>query len=253
MVPLVVAFLLLPRGGLAREGPRPPCYGVPSPAAAAVGPMPHVQVWYGTDFPNGWQPPACIGWQARPFVLMVAVAGRFRAAAGVKEILGRLGAVSRFTSIRYWSVTRGRWTDLVDKAHALSGPSAEHARGDFSPEELSAGSTLYFWQHENSPAGGLVYRLSVRERTRDRLVFATANAHEVRFLLLPLFAPDAYQAVYFLDHEENGVWRYYGILRVGGRPIGPVERFRRSYINRVVAIYRYLAGFATDGAPPGAP
>jgi hypothetical protein len=234
--------------------PVPACADAgPNPAYGDVGPTPSVKVWYGSDFEKQWRPPACLKWRPMDVAVVVATAGRFHEAGGIEAILSRFAGVSRLTTMKYWSVTRQVWRQLVPQAHALSGPDRASRRGDFSPSELTQGVRFHYWQRENSPADDVVYRVEVRTRSADALTLAFENATPVRFLLLPLFDAGEYQFVYFLAREDGDIWRYYSLLRTAGS-LGILGRdHAASFINRAVAVFRYIAGMAGDSAPPAAP
>jgi Family of unknown function (DUF6675) len=250
---VVLLALLLSWPSVARtEGIRPPCGTSPWPPFAAVATPPAVEVWTQDDTGSQWEPPACTGWDAGRFNLAVAVSGRFREPGGIETILSRFGAVSRWTGVRYWSVSRKRWQGLVEDAHALDGPDGKRRRGDFAPEEMRPGRDLYFSQ-TNSGSGSVVYRLRVRERSADRLVLETENVTAVRVLAMPIFSPGDLRTLYFFERSPPDAWSYYSLAGVD-RGSNPVAQGREaSYVNRAVAIFRHVAGLPTDQEPPAAP
>lgn len=235
------------------EPPTPPCAGPAQPPYSAVVGRPEVVVWFQNEGDAGWTPPACTGWKGDHFTVLVATAGRFRHAGDGDDLLGRMGAISGFEAIRYWSVTRGRWNDLVSRAYAVEGAAGEARRADFSLAEMQVGRRLYFRQIENTPAGDVVYGIRIAERAPGRLVVAVENAGPISWLLLPLFDPGGHQFLYYFEREAPGRWRYYSLARARLKwsfPfLGPVE----SYINRAVAVFRHLTGIPTDREPPPAP
>jgi hypothetical protein len=243
------ALLLASAGSAAQDGPRPPCAAAPSPAYAEAGGRPAVRVWTGGD----WLPPPCTGWNAAPFRALVATAGRFRHAGDAEELLARLGAVSTLIDVRYWSVAEGRWANLITEASALHGPDAVARRPDFTAEELARGEDRYFLQDDNRSTGAVVYRLRVRELSRDGLVAATENVTPLRYLLLPLAGPGDLQSVHFFQRLLPDEWGYYGLARTGTDASGLLEGRTASYVNRAVALFRHLAGIPTDLEPPVAP
>jgi hypothetical protein len=115
---------------------RPPCGVSPWPPYAEVSGPPRVEVWRETDTGSRWAPPACTGWAPGRFDLVVVVSGHFRGDDRVETLLSRFGAVSRWTGVRYWSVSNRRWKDLILDAHALSGPDGKQRRGDFTPDDM---------------------------------------------------------------------------------------------------------------------
>jgi hypothetical protein len=251
---LAVLFsAVVPSAALADPGPHLPCQaGTVIPLFAPSGPLPAYRIWYGDDFPGGWTPPACTPWEKKPFAILVATAGRFHEPGGIEAVAARFARISSLSSVRYWSVTRQRWRGLIEDAHALSGPDPAGLRGDFTAAELRPSATLFFRQQENTPAGDVIYRLTVHERNADRLVVTTENALPVRFLLLPLFGPGDYQTLFVIEREDEGHWRYYSLLRVAGSFETMLRDHAASYINRAVAIFRHIAGLPTDAEPPAA-
>ena len=247
------ALFLLTAGGLAADGPRPPCGAAPAPAYAGPGSMPAVRVWDGDEAARTWRPPACTGWAPRASRTLVATAGRLDQGAGAQDLLRRFGAVSALTTIRYWSVTDGRWEQLFSSANALSGPNPEAVRPDFRPADLASGTDLYLAQADNRSSGEVVYRLSVREQGPTRLVVALENVSTMRYLFLPLAGPGDLQSLYFLDREPSGAWDYYGLMRITADASSLLAGHAASYVNRAVALFRFLAGLRTDQPPVPAP
>jgi hypothetical protein len=250
---LCAVLLLLPGGGMAQGGPRPPCGGEPSPAYAEPAGSAVVRVWDAGELDAGWTPPACTGWRPLPFRTLVAAAARFRHQGAAEELLERLGAISALRTIRYWSATDKRWLGLITDASALEGPDASRRRPDFGAAEMRVGADLYFAQHDNRATGEVVYRLRFREIAPDRLVAETENVGAVRYLFVPLAGPGDLQAVYFLDRLAPDVWGYYGLARTGAGASPLLEGHEASYVNRAVALFRHLAGLPTDQGPPAAP
>lgn len=245
--------------GAAAEGvPAPPCAGE-SLEYAPVGESPIVRIWTGNAELADWAPPACIGWSPVRLLVAVETAGRFRHEGDTAGILARFGAISRLTEILYWSHTRGEWRPLVPEASALSSNDAGDRRGDFEVRELAAGTDAFFWQHENTPAGDVVYRMRVLELAPDRLMLALENANTVR-QRVKLFDPGEYQFLYAVEREAGDVWRYYALMR-SAAPSNPLialvwavlDDGGPSYINRTVAQFRHIAGIPTDTEPPAAP
>jgi len=231
---------------------RPPCGVSPWPPYAEVSGPPRVEVWKETDTGSRWDPPACTGWAPGRFDLVVVVSGHFRGDDRVETLLSRFGAVSRWTGVRYWSVSNKRWKDLIVDAHALSGADGKQRRGDFTADEMKPNRDLYFRQTITG-SGPVVYRVRVREVVSDRLVLETENVSTVRAVGLPLFKPGDFRTLYFLERSSPGVWRYYSLAGVdrGSNPL--TQGHEASYINRAIAIFRYLAGLRTDQEPPAAP
>jgi hypothetical protein len=103
---LLVAFLALwvatAAHGEERAGlPLPPCAGGPEPPYPQVDGTPTVAVRFAEKGDETWSPPACTGWRPGRFTVLVATAGRFRHDGDADGLLRRLGAISRYTTIRY--------------------------------------------------------------------------------------------------------------------------------------------------------
>ena len=237
---------------IAQPSPVPPC-GVEAvfPAYPEVDGAPKVEVWEREGLGAKWIPPACTGWKDPGFAMLVVTAGRFRIPSGVTGLLRRIGAISELEGIRYWSTTHQSWRTLITSATALEGSTGGHHRKDFSPDELSAGRTLYFEQEDNL-TGKATYQLQVRSVSPDRMVFDTTNISTMRYMFLPIFHPGEVQSIYFLDHEDDDVWRFYSMSRTGPKASSLATGHDASSINRAVALYRHLAGIPTDQEPPAA-
>jgi hypothetical protein len=235
--------------GLAEPGPQPPCGGEATPAYPDLEHSPAFKVWDRSSNSRKWMPPACLGWSAPGFVTLVTTVARFRYSGGVSELLGRVGAISQLTGIRYWSTTRQHWAPLIVSASALAGPEGTHHRQDFSLPELTQGSTLYYQQSDNT-SGKATSQLRIVTVSTDRLIFETENITAMRYLLVPIFPPHEFQAIYFLERESPEVWRYYSIGRTGKDASGLAAGHDASTMNRAMAFFRYLVGIPTDQEPP---
>ena len=232
-------------------GPVVPCGDV-LPAFPAPGDPPTIDIWYGDDL-GIWAPPPCTGWDAIDFNVLIATAGRFEHSGPLSNILSRLGAVSDMRGVQYWSHTREVWRLLILDANALNSPNPDDIREKFSDADLVPGRDLFLWQHENTPAGQLVFRLNVLERTADRAVLALENTDPLKYLFLTVFEAGEYQFLYFFERESGNSWRYFSLVRVGAGFNPLVREGGPSYINRSVAMYRHFAGIPTDRDPPAAP
>jgi len=74
----------------------------------------------------------------------------------------------------------------------------------------------------------------------------------MRYLLVPIFPPHEFQAIYFLERESPEVWRYYSLGRTGKDANGLAAGHDASTMNRAMAFFRYLVGIPTDQEPPAA-
>ena len=199
---------------------------------------------------TGWAPPACLGWGAAAPTLLVAITGRLHEAGGATALLARFGAISRLGGMRYWSVTDQTWQTLIVDAFAVTDPGGQSRRGDFRPDEMAAGVSLYAAERDGRAADAVIYRMQVIERSADRVVVSVMNASPVRAFKVTLFAPGALRTTYFLDRLGPNEWGFYGLwgvttgLLTGGHAA--------SSINRAMALYRHFAGIPDDQEPPAA-
>jgi hypothetical protein len=83
-------------------------------------------------------------------------------------------------------------------------------------------------------------------------VIATENVTAVRKLILTMFAPGELQSTYFLERRSPGVWTYYSLSRTSPDANPLARGHAASYLNRAVALFRYVAGIPTDQEPPAA-
>jgi hypothetical protein len=229
------------------------CGGTPPPLAyPPVGAAPAVGTWTGA---NVTVSPTAEGCRANtPYVphLTVSVAGRFRGAYEVDDLLTRFGAVSELLAVRYWSVSDRSWRPLVSSATALVGSAAGAPRGNFSAEELRSGRSVYLAQRDSRAASEAVYRLRVRECTRNRLVVETESTTPIRWWGVTLFSPGDVQSLYVLERADDGVWSYSSATTIVGA-LWITASHDKSYINRLVALYRHTAGIPSETEPPAAP
>ena len=237
----------------AAGAPHAPCEAEVFPEFPEVDAPPEVRVWFEGDIEGGWTPAACTGWDKQDFTVLVALAGRFHDESGIQGFLGRVAAISDLSSMKYWSTTRKRWRELVADAYALDGPDKALRRPDFSIEELTSGTNLYYWQRERSPADNIIYVVRLRETGAQRIIVDMENALPVKRFLVTLFEPGQHQLIHILEDYGEGDWNYYSLMRSRAEISALVRGRDASFINRAVAIYRYLAGIPTDQEPPAAP
>jgi hypothetical protein len=244
-------LVLLALAGAARAQGEPslPCAAPARGEFPAIGEPPRIRIWKGAA-PD--QPPTpCVGWP--PAKLVIALAGRFRSDGSTDAVLARLGAVSTLAGIRYWSVTDGQWTTLIETATALDAPDPTQPRRDFDVAEMKSGRDLFLAQKDNRSSGAVVYRLRVLEAGTERLTLEIENVTALRFFLLRLFAPGEIKSLYVVDRHGADAWNYYALTWIGRDAAGAAEDYEKSYVNRAAAFFRHIAGIPTDQEPPAAP
>jgi hypothetical protein len=242
----IIALLTVQLFGTAdaAEWLRPPCGGSPVPAYPVATGSPTVQ----SQTVTGWTPPTCLSWDGPTPTLLVAIAGRLHEAGGADALLARIGAVSRLTGMRYWSVTEQAWQTLIQDAVAVTDAAGTKRRDDFRPEELQTGVSRYSAQHDSRSSGVVIYRMRVTARTPERIVLSVVNVSPVRASLVTLFRPGELQAAYFLDRLGPDDWGYYSLWGVTTSLL--TSGHTASSINRAVAFYRHFVGIPPDQEPP---
>jgi hypothetical protein len=236
------------------QGPMPPCGVTPNPDYAAPGAPPTIKLWHADEIDASWQPQACIPWASGTFSLMVTLAGQFDSTADVDSLLDRIGAISTLTDTRYWSVTDRAWKSLFERATALTGPTSDQPRRDFTAAELRDGHDHYFLEKDNRLGAAVIERLTVLAAADDRIVFETVNVTPMKFLLVTVYPPGAFHTIYFLSRRTAAQWNFYSLQYAGSdRSLLTALVPQDSYINRANALFRHLAGIPTDREPPAAP
>ena len=191
----------------------------------------------------------CLHWGGGKMRLAVALAATLNATS-LDELLVRFGALSRYKSIRFWSVMYETWDDFVDSSGFVDGPEGQQVLPDYAPADYVTGRDFYYF--EASRAGRTIHRMTVRKRSADRIEIATENITPIRFAMATLFEPGALQSVTFFDRRSSSEWGYFQTIGVGLGSSFITVQSTSPYINRLTALYRYLAGIPTDRDPPAA-
>ncbi len=249
---VLIALLAVAPAAFAQTTPEalpvPPCAGEPSPAYPAPGPMPEVRVWRDAEL-NGMRFPACVGFGSLEPNSLIATAGRFESAGGVAAVAERLARISALTAIRYYSVRDSRWKQLFVDAYALGAapsPGTDEARRtDFNADDIETGRILRFSQEENAILSPVTYRLTVIERTQDRLIYTIVNESAAKALFFRAGEPGDFRQYYEIEREAENLWRYYSLAAARIRT-GPFSLPSQSFINRAIAYYRHIAGYSTE-------
>jgi hypothetical protein len=235
------------------DGPvSPPCEGdMTQPPYAPVGAPPNVTIWEGMRRSASPTISSCLTWPSAQTQKLVAVAGTFQATDGSDTLISRFGDVSGLKLVRYWSTTEQAWRPLLLAATAVTSKTGGLPRGNFTSAELENGQDVYLSQRDGRVARDVIYRMRLRVHKPDRLVIETENVTPVSWFTLTLFKPGDLRTTYFLEHRSGGTWSYYALTTIAsGKWL--TAGHDKSYINRAVAMYRYLAGIPTDLEPPPA-
>lgn len=229
---------------------RPPCEGTPQPAYGKAGGPPAIMVWPESSLnKTAWAAAPCLHWGGGKMRMAVALAATLNASS-LDELLGRFGALSQYKSIRFWSVMYETWDDFVASSGFVNGPEGQQVVPDHAPADYVAGRDFYYF--ETSRAGRTIHRMTVRKRSADRIEVATENITPIRFAMATLFEPAALQSVTFFDRRGSSEWGYFQTIGVGLGSSFITVQSTSPYINRLTALYRYLAGIPTDRDPPAA-
>ena len=225
----------------------PPCGTEPTSPFGVLNGPPQAGIWTADELhKENWRPAACLDWSGES-KLVTAVASRF---AADHDVPSRLGAVSAWPNIRYWSISKQHWLPLVLAASAVD--TAGHRLGDIPLAGLPAGrDSLFVERDENT--GEATYRMRVLERSNGRIVVSTENVTPITISVLTAFEPGALQTVTFVTRESGTHWSTYQISRVGSGGSSLVLRHKGSFLNRLEAVRRHLAGRATDQDLPLSP
>lgn len=237
------------------EMPQPPCRGDAPLPAFPTGTEVNVATWQSGKIEGGWVPRACTYWEdtrGDGHQTVVALTGRISLAAGQgsQELLSQMGAVSRRSELRYWSIEDRDWRPLVTSASALDSPEPRPSRADFSADELGNRRDHYYVQRNARSASNVVYRMRVREISADRLVVQTENVSRIRVNSLLNLQPGALQAAHYFQRLSPTSWGYYSLTRTTENGRIYSAESPASCVNRAVAFYRLLAGIPTDRDPP---
>jgi uncharacterized protein DUF6675 len=162
------------------------------------------------------------------------------------NVFDRARDVSAWPSVRYWSVSTQSWRPLVLAVTAVD--SAGRREGN-APQSLAGGRDSLFVERDEN-GGETTYRMRVLERSDHRMVVATDNVTPIKIAFVTAFEPGALQTVTFVQKEVGNSWSTYQIARVGGGGSSMASKHKGSFLNRLEAIRRYLAGQPTDQQPP---
>lgn len=222
----------------------------PPPNYAPLGAEPNVRLLKDTRPPVLPAGRGCGGIVIPEFGSYVEVAGTFRMTNGKESLLSRIGNISNLTQVRYWSITSHAWRQLISAATALT--QSRHPRKDFTAIELENGTDLFLSQTDNRSTSSVTYKMRLRDGGPRSLVLDVENISPVRWWLLTLYDPGELHSVYILHQDSAEIWTYYSLTVIGSGHSLPSAN-DKSYINRVVALYRHYTGARTDSEPPPAP
>ena len=197
-VGVVLALLSLAQPVAAGQMPQPSCAGAPYPTFGPVDGPPAVEVWRGNDL-TGWEPPACIGFAPLDRDTVVTTAGRFHESGGAAAIAERLAHISARLDMKTYSVRDQRYKLLYKSAFALADGQDEARRTDFSGADIASGRAIRFYEEENNLLEGTAYRLTVRERSENRIVYSIVNESPLTTWIMTVVRPGELRQLYVLE------------------------------------------------------
>jgi hypothetical protein len=243
MYRLLVAALLTTLPVAANAGPVPPCAGAPTPSFGEVDGPPQWRIWSADELrADGWQPAACIGW-AGDTKLTGAVASRFRSGS---DVFQRLLDVAAWPRIKYWSVSKQGWQPLAVSVSAFTTAGAQRLPVGSS---LAAGQAYQFTERDEN-GGDIIYRLRILRHDQEHLVVTTENVTPIRIAIITAFEPSSLQTATFVQRIAADQWSTYQVTRVSAGANSLVLGHKGSFINRLEAVRRYIAGVVEDQQPP---
>jgi hypothetical protein len=250
-----LAFMALNNAASAASSVTTPCHGTTLSPFPDPGSPPVIRMFTQSEL-RGWRPAECTGFSPLDVNSVVVTVGRFRLHGGVDVVAGRLARVSALSSIKYYPDDEDGWRRLFNASYALGDGAIDALlrRPDFQADDIQPGRTLRYWLEENSLLRPAAYRLTVRERSPDRLVYSIVNESDIRALFVRAIDAGEMRQLYVIERDPDyeDVWRFSGIVDARSQA-GPFSLPARSYISRAAAYYRYMAGIPTDLEPPVAP
>jgi hypothetical protein len=217
-----------------------PCASPTWPAPSALGSPPSVATWHSQQFPRDWQFPRCTGWDAGRFESFAAVSGTFND-PDVDAIAGRIGAISSYRGMRYWSVTDRRFEVLITDAFAVDGPNPGARRADFTPAEMRAGRELFFVEQDNRSSSPILYRMKIVAHDAGRLIIDFVNVSRVSKLFLTIFDPGDLRTALFVSARGGDTWQCYALSASNPRAFSGLLANDKSLTNRLLAFYAHSA------------
>lgn len=218
------------------------------PSAAPISYSPTVAVGAASDFMGDANDAICHEWDRQRFPQVAVVSGLI-AASNARSLLERLGAVSQFAGMRYWSVTDRRLEVLITSAFAVEPARLTEARPDYSPQEMLAGQELQFSEHDNRLPDPVIYRMRITEHDEHHFVIEMSNLTPVKRLFFTMFSAGDLRTVLFVSEAGPGVWTCYGVSGVHASSLARLVESPKSQLNRLIAFYGHLAGSDPDALP----
>ena len=201
-----------------------------------------VRVWKREQIPN-WVPPHCLGWKPAKFDFLIYSVGRFNGVDDIRTVSQRVIAFSKLKNIVYWSVTNNEWRFLFDDAATLSNSNTNLRRKDFTAKNVQSGAVFYYVQDENTILGPVIFRMTIRERSKNSLVFSSVNISPFRVAFLNAVEPGRFEQYYMIRRESADTWLYFSLVR-SKMNYTFLTPSRLSSFNRAAAYFHHVAGIS---------
>ena len=190
--------ILLPAAAHA-NGPEPPCAGAPVPAYGAIDGPPAFGLWSHTDFSrDGWQPPACLGWQGDSR-LVAALAARFHSPLSLGGLAERLTAISHHPDIRFWAVTRREWRPLVERSWTVERTRRQDATARSERGRAGRADATSITPRMPRSAAARCGGCTWSSATIQRIVLTSENVTPIRIAFVTIFEPRSLQVATVLQ------------------------------------------------------
>ena len=153
----------------------------------------------------------------------------------------------------YWSASERRLEQLIITAQAVDGPGLDRPRSDYAASDLAPGRPVYFSEQDNRAKGPTLYKMTAREITSARVVVDIENASPIGFMMFRFFGPGDLRSTYILERTGEDLWTYCGITGAHESPLVRLRTDRdKSYINRALAFFSFIADTRPNGDMPWA-
>lgn len=232
----------------ASPGPISACTAPSWPIASLEAAPPTIGEWSSKAWPAGVIVPACLGWDTHRFNSFAAVVGTFSGAA-IEDVLRRVGAISAYSGLRYWSVTDRRLEPLITEAFAVDDAQGKVPRPDFDLPELVEGRNLFFFERDNRLSGPVLYRMQIVERNSTRLVIDIVNLSSAKAFLVNMFAPGDLRTALFISQAQDGTWSCYVLSGFHSGSFAGLFENHKSHINRILSLYSRVAAAEASDLP----
>jgi hypothetical protein len=165
------------------------------------------------------------------------------------SVLRKLGAISSYPGMRYWSVTDDRMETLITDAFAVGPAPFGKKRPDFVPAEFESGNDIVFSEQDNRLPNPTLYRMRVVQRSQDHIVIDISNINPVKRLLLTLFWPGDLHTALFISSSSDGRLTCYAVSGLHTSGWSRILGNPRSHLNRLLALYGHISGIDVTALP----